>query len=187
MRMGRRWMSNNPLFLLLGPSGAGKSTIGTALAQSTGMLHIELDKWQSDGVDAAGLRIEWDAFYELKRPERIAFELARRAVAGGYKGTVATLPGLVILPVSLMKNAQKAGLSPVILYGSSADCLNAFLRREKTSTRGLDAAYWERNNTHTHVAHSRPEYEPYRVKAFSRGVHRTIKALLADVLSHAVA
>lgn len=170
------------LILLLGPSGAGKSTLAAALSQSSNRLHIELDQWQADGVDIAGLRREWDDFYQGQRPEALSRELTRRVAEGDYQGAIVSLPSLVVLPLSLIEHAQRCGISTVILYGSGAECLAAFLRRLSTCERNLDANYWIACNAGAYMTHSRPEYAPYRIEVFCNGKHRALEELQSEIL-----
>ena len=55
--------AKRPLVFLLGPSGAGKSTLAQWLAEDVAFLHMEIDRFPNgNGIDLAGLRMEWDAF-----------------------------------------------------------------------------------------------------------------------------
>src|SRR5262245_66522351 len=123
-------MNDGPLLFIVGPSGAGKSTIGQWLAEDLDLLHIEVDRWpDGDGIDLAGLRTEWDSYLSGSiRP--LVSVLRSRVTQASRSGAVLTFPGSLVLPPELITESGEAGIITVVLYGSGAECLDAFLARE---------------------------------------------------------
>jgi hypothetical protein len=86
---------------VLGPSGVGKSSLGHWLERDLALLHLEHDIYPEpgNGIDALGLRAEWNAFHDrgdasalVKVLESKAWSagkmLARRQYCGcGIRGT----------------------------------------------------------------------------------------------------
>jgi hypothetical protein len=177
-------VSSRPLLIVLGPSGAGKSTLAAALAAREGGLHIELDQWPLDGFTSEELGSEWDDFTLRQQPAALRDECLRRIVAGDYRSGVLSVPGNVVFPVELMALAWRHGLPVIVLFGSSQDCLNAFLLRESATGRRLNADDWMAANAASYARHSRPEYAPYRLEAFRSGAHRAMDELLDEVIAY---
>jgi hypothetical protein len=80
-----------------------------------------------------------------------------------------------------MDGAEGQGVGFVILYGTRADCLEAFLRRERQTGRGLNADHWILNNAGNYAQISRPEYSKYRLMGFNQSRHRVRGDLVAEV------
>lgn len=170
-----------PALFVLGPSGAGKSSLGNALSARLGWLHVEFDQDSQDGVTKSGLREEWDAFYNEHQADRLAATLQCRATAGGKSGLVVSMPSLVVLMPKHITAATAAGISTIVLYGTGAECLQAFLQREVATGRSLTAEHWISNNAVTYAIHSRPEYAAIRVSAFCFGSRRPVEEVVAEV------
>src|SRR5207248_3072918 len=70
------------IIFVLGPSGVGKSDLSKALAEKLDYEFYEIDQWPKvDGIDAHGLRDEWDEFCRSANAERLADLLRGRADA----------------------------------------------------------------------------------------------------------
>jgi len=70
----------------------------------------------------------------------------------------------------------------VYLYGSAAHCIDAFLKRERSSGRNLGLDHWLLNNIEKYMQMSKPEFEPYRTHVFTvRGGRRSHAAVLGDI------
>jgi hypothetical protein len=168
-----------PILFLLGPSGYGKSSLGAWVAEDLAFLHLEIDQWPNgDGIDLASLRPQWDRFLDGSAGP-LAEELRLRVASIGRAGTVLTFPGRTVLPVPRIAAAIAVGIVVVVLYGTGAECLDAFLAREAATSRGLGVGHWIENNRDIYAELSRPDYAPYRVAVFDNGRHRS-RAVLVD-------
>lgn len=174
--------TQEPIVFILGPSGSGKTTLGRWASEDLGFLHLEIDQWPiADGIDATGLRSEWDVFLRSLRAGDLASAIRARARRSGSPGAAVSFPSPIRLEVAHIREAARHGVRTVILYGAAADCVEAFLRREQTSGRGLDQEFWIRNNAEAYIWYSRKEFEPYRIRSFSGGNPRQRSELLGEV------
>ena len=173
-----------PIIFLLGPSGAGKSTLAAWLADDDNLLHIEIDQFPADGIDAAGLRAPWNAFYLNGQPRALADEIRARMSQARKSGAVLSFPSLLILPPPQLASLVGEGVGPMILYGSGSECLDSFLRREDRDPRVPAAGrvqHWICNNRDSYVEFSQPEYSAFRLEMFKNGRHRPRRVLRAEV------
>src|SRR5205809_846247 len=134
-----------PILFILGPSGAGKTTLAENLGKNCKFLHLDFDLSKVDGVNQAGLREEWNPFVSHRRFEPL-IESIRKKIVKPLKGASVTCPSGVVLPRDLLIKMKLFGVECVIMYGSRADCLAAFLRREKETGRGFNEEHWVVNN-----------------------------------------
>jgi len=180
-RRQRTGFSSEPILFLLGPSGTGKSTIARWVAEDLHFLHLEIDRYpDGDGIDLENLREEWNAFCDGQL-HPIASELRRRVHSARCSGAVVSFPSRLVLSLGQLLAAQSIGIRSVILYGTAAECISAFIRREKESGRGLTASHWRRNNESEYLQFSRPEFAPFRLTAFVSGEHLSRSDLIAKV------
>jgi hypothetical protein len=169
-----------PVLFLLGPSGAGKSQLGKWLAEDLGFVHVEIDRFgEGDGIDLEGLRREWDRFYHHSQPSDLA--RAARDRAAGAAGAVLSFPGNLVLGPNQLEAAQNEGILTFILYGSGADCLDAFLARECQTGRQLPEEHWVAHSQSPYVLFSLPKFSRYRLMMFENSVRRTKAALLEEI------
>lgn len=170
-----------PILFLLGPSGSGKTKLGGWLAEDLQMLHLEIDRWpHGDGIDLEGLRREWDAFLETGQSANLSVAVRDRVRQAGANGAVLSFPSTLVLDPVLIRAAEQRGIRSLVLYGTGAECLRAFLGREGTG-RGLGQDHWVQNNGGPYIAYSREEFAPYRLDVFASGEHRERVHLVADV------
>lgn len=88
--------------------------------------------------------------------------------------SVLTFPGNLVLGPDHITAAVQAGIRTIYLYGSAADCITAFLKREQQAGRNLDLAYWIANNRDPYMRMSEPAFAPYRIHVFTHmGNRRT--------------
>ncbi len=176
-------MSDGPLIFIVGPSGAGKSTIGQWLAEDLDLLHIELDRWpDGDGIDLAGIRTEWDLYLSGSIAPLISALRVRQAA---QSGAVLTFPGGFIPPPALIIASRQVGITTVVLYGSGAECLGAFLAREEATGRRLSANHWIQNNSESYAHFSLPEYAPWRLAVFQSDRRRSRAAIIKQIATRA--
>lgn len=82
-----------------------------------------------------------------------------------------------------IREAEQYGIRTIVLYGSAAECLAAFLRREEMTGRRLDQDFWIENNAGAYIWYSRHEFALYRMRAFSNGTPRHRAELVAELQS----
>jgi hypothetical protein len=175
-----------PTLFLFGPSGAGKSTLAAWVATDLGYLHLEIDCFpKGDGIDLEGLRVEWDCFWVRGDARPLARVLRVRARAGGRSGVILSFPSNVVLCSQHIAATARAGIRVLVLYGTGAECLEAFLERERASGRGLGVDHWILNNARAYAAFSAPIFAGLRVTAFEGGQFRTRAALVAEIKEQA--
>lgn len=170
------------ILFILGPSGCGKSSLGAWIAEDLGFLHLEIDQWPNgDGIKLASLLQQWEQFFVHGSASPLAEELRLRVASAGCAGVVLTFPGRLVLPVSRIAAAMDVGIVVVVLYGTGAECIDAFLSREAAIGRGIGIDHWIANNHDTYVEFSRPDYASCRVVAFDNGRHRPRAALVKEI------
>jgi hypothetical protein len=177
-------MSNQPsILLVLGPSGVGKSTFGKYLRSNHAWLHLEIDQFPNgDGIDLLDLRAPWDRFFQNQDPTGLVDELTRRVDQHGNPGVVLTFPSRLVLPPVHIERAGAVGVQTVYLYGTAANCLTAFLARERATCRSFDVNHWLRNNGREYLLMSVPEFETNRVMVFGGdGVRRPWQDVLDEI------
>lgn len=173
--------AGNILFVL-GPSGAGKTSLGQHLDKNYGWLHLEVDLPDRDGIDAHGLRGQWDPFWESFSPDSLAREIRQRTASDGKRGCVVSFSSLLVLSPKHICAAEKVLIKTIYLYGTAAHCIDSFLQREQVSGRCLSLDHWLYYNKEHYMEMSRPEYAPYRIPVFDgRGSRRPYEEVLDDI------
>jgi len=157
------------VWLILGPSGAGKSSFGEWLAAERNWLHLEIDQYLQDGIGKQNPRTEWNEFYERGKPRPFAEALQQRVAASSKTSCVLTFSGCLVLPPERIVAATRAGIRTIYLYGSAAQCITEFLKREQKSGRRLGLDHWILNNYQngTYIEMSKPALARYRIHVFT--------------------
>ena len=132
-------------------------------------------------IDIAGIRAEWDAYWHGGSIQSLVRVLQSRAIQAQRFGTLLTFPGNLVLPISLLNEAHVGGVSVFVLYGSGAQCLDAFLSREELTGRRLGVDYWIENNRDAYVRFSRPEYAACRLPVFECGARPSRVRIVGEV------
>jgi hypothetical protein len=170
------------ILFILGPSGCGKSSLGSWIAEDLGFLHLEIDQWpKGNGIDLASLRPQWELFLEHGSAGPLAEVIRLRVANAGRAGAVLTFPGRLVIPVPRIAAAMDVGIVVVVLYGTGAECIDAFLTREAAIGRGIGIDHWIANNHDTYAELSCPEYASCRVVAFDNGRHQPRAALVKEI------
>jgi hypothetical protein len=161
-----------PIWLILGPSGAGKTSFGQFLATEKNWLNLEIDQFTHpgdppvDGINYHHLRAPWDRFYAHHDASDLHSEISTRIACQEKVGCILTFPSGVVLSTAHLQ-ASIMFLSVWVLYGTAADCMQAFLKREAVLSRGLDLNHWINNNWQTYFLFSLPPLGPHRVNVFT--------------------
>ena len=169
------------IVFLLGLSGAGKTTLASWLAEDLGMLHLEVDQPDEDGIDLEGLRPEWNEFAGGGQPAGLARVIRGRAAGARRRGAVLSFSSELVLDVAAIAAAEAAGIRTFVLHGTREECLAAFLERERATGRGFTRDYWARYNDASCIQYGRAEFAPYRLGAFVGGRRRPHADLVAEV------
>jgi hypothetical protein len=170
------------ILFLMGPSGVGKSTLAGWIAKDLGLLHIEIDRFpEGDGIDLEGLRTEWDAFWNGRNMGPITSTLLTRASSADCSGVILSFPSGVVPSSEHLEAAEKARVRVIVLYGTGAECLGSFLRRELASGRNLSVEHWIQNNALYYARFSEPRFAAHRLLVFERGEFQDRRKLVAKV------
>jgi hypothetical protein len=179
---------SQPVVFLLGPSGVGKTTLGAALQQELGMLHVLFDGHpEGNGVDVAKLRSEWDTLLNTRNPRPLADEVRRRIEAGGHAGVAISCPSAIMpaedgqgrrwhFPRSLLSTMASTGVRCAVLVGPLEACREAAIRRAGPV---VTAESWDLNNPDW------PGFQPSRfpdcvLEAFRDGQRRPVSELVRE-------
>jgi hypothetical protein len=159
--------------------------IGQWLAEGLDLLHIEVDRWpDGDGIDLAGIRTEWDLYLGGSIAPLIT-ALRSRVRQAAKSGAVLTFPGTLVLTPALIIASGDAGITTIVLYGSGAECVDAFLAREEETGRRLSADHWIENNSESYAHFSLPEYAPWRLAVFQSDRRRSRAAIVKQIATRA--
>jgi hypothetical protein len=180
-------MRSEPNLFILGPSGAGKTRLGRYIAKARKYLHLEIDRYpDGDGIDLENLRHVWDPFFEQGDVAALASALCARAASSGRPACVLTFPSGLVLSSLHIAAAADHNILVRYLYGSAADCLASFIKRERESVRNLPVQHWFANNACAYLDISTAEFARHRVIAFGNGgKHLKLAALAAAMLGTA--
>jgi shikimate kinase len=168
-------------YFILGPSGSGKSHVAEKFAVSINALWVEADELGMDRIDALRLRREWEDFVRLRSSEPLCDEFDRRAKADKKESVVMSLPGFLILEMAHAKLLRDRGRI-AYLMGTPGQCLDSFLRREKSTGRNLDVPHWCRNTRDFFERVEHAKFKPLAVANFNPdGSYRTLDEVFSDL------
>jgi hypothetical protein len=179
---------SKPVMFLLGPSGVGKTTLGYALQQELGMLHLLLDGHpEGNGIDVEKLRSEWDTLLNTRNPRPLADEVRGRIESSGHSGVVISCPSGIMpaeegqgkpwhFPRALLAAMAAIGVRCAVLTGPLDACMAAAINREGT---GVTVESWCLNNPDW------PGFQPSRfpecvLEAFRDGKRRPVGELVQE-------
>ena len=177
-------MINEPILFILCPSGAGKTDLGKYLQEKLKLLHFDFDVWlRPDPIKDLSLGDEWDELYNDRKPKKFADKIRKRSQAKSCRGGAISFAGNCIFSKEFLLSLAPLGFRCVILYGTGADCLNSFLKREKANERGLDINHWLTFNTQSYATLSLPELEEFRLNVFNNKGRRPNSQILEEIKS----
>jgi energy-coupling factor transporter ATP-binding protein EcfA2 len=173
-----------PILFVLGPSGSGKSTLGRALA-AHGFHHLELDRWaEGTGGELANLVDQLNALGFGARIAPLAEAIEAMPAHQTSRGTVVTFASKAVMHAPHRASIEQAGIAFVVLYGSGVECMEGFIRRERSLGRALGPAHWIANNAQAYALFSAPDFAMHRIDAFRDGAFIGGDALVAAVAAH---
>ena len=179
----------NRILFVLGPSGVGKSEISKAFQETYSFLHVDIDQDRDSqhGFELNHLPAEWDKDIALIDFTQLATEIQRRIAQQSRVGAVVSVPTTHVFSSQQLKIAGNAGLSPVVLWGTEQQCIQARRERSKKNRKRFnekDVERYQRKNRRTFETYSHPEYDPYRIVVFSPdgGPHRPLEYNLMSIM-----
>lgn len=169
------------IIFLLGLSGAGKTTLGETIARNYNWLHLDLDPDEGDGLEKHGLIDEWTKLKAEAKAEPLIEKITSAYKADNKTGAVLSFPSTRRVEASAIERVKK-DIKIVYLSGSKKNCLTAFHKREKTSSRNLDEDHWIKFNNEMLTFLSNPKLKPYKIEVFKvSGKHRPAEELLREL------
>ena len=147
---------------------------------------MEIDRYPADGIDAEGLREEWDAFWNDSDARGLAVEIRKRTEMASARGAVLSFPSGVVPADHQIDSALREAITLIVLYGTRDECLRAFQTREAATGRNLSAEHWILNNALSHGEFGAPRFARFQVPAFSSGKFRAVGDIAKQVWHRAV-
>ena len=180
------------LLFIVGPSGVGKTHLADSMAVR-GIVHVNFDRRDGNGVDIAGLRESWDSLLNDREPRPLADAL-REMVGGVCTGAVITCPSGIMpsnnsnAPAWYLSRTDLAmmkdrGLQTVILYGRREDCLNSFLERERRLQSTLKEEDWVLNNSDWFNGFRETDFSDCVHHTFHHGERRSTSEVTQDIFN----
>lgn len=161
----------HPILFVLGPSGVGKSEISKAFQKAYSFLHVDIDQDRDSkhGFELNNLPAQWDMDITLIDFMQLAKEIQRRVTQQSCAGAVLSVPTTHVFSSQQLEMASCAGLSPVVLWGTKEQCVQARKVRSKKNRKRFnekDVERYQRKNKRTFETYSRSEYDQYRIVVF---------------------
>ncbi len=174
--------AGGPVFFILGPAGAGKSTLSAELARVHGLHCIELDRDPRCRPDQReGLQQAWQDCWRQADAGPLVDLLRGRARGAGACGAVLSLECTDVPEAKHLHSMLAHGVTPVVLYGSGAECMASFMARGHARGPTVSERLWRSFNTRSYALFSGSLFAPYRMAAFEGGRRRP----LADTVREA--
>jgi gluconate kinase len=179
-----------PIWFILGPSGVGKTTVSREIAERQAWLWYEIDEFSRDdgknGIDAEAIRNEWDVYWERYSPSKLIQTLLARMKHHRKQGVILSFSSTLILQDERLR-PLKGNIDVVYLYGTKAQCLEAFLARERDKRRNLTVDIWKTFNTPIFKFLESEECAHHKLSVFEnqtpQSKRRTHDAIERDLLS----
>ena len=162
----------HPILLVLGPSGVGKSEISKNIQNAYSFLHVDIDQDRDSkhGFELNDFPAQWDRDVTLIDFMQLAEEIQRRVTQQSRTGAIISVPTIHVFSAQQLDTACSSGLSPVVLWGTEQQCIQARRTRSKRNRKRFnekDVERYQRKNKRTFETYSRSEYDQYRIVVFS--------------------
>jgi hypothetical protein len=171
-----------PVLFFYGPSGVGKTYLAEWASINRDFIHLNFDRRDVSGVDFENLREEWDEYLVNGYPELLFNEINVRVLTAEKDGAIVSLPSGLVPKLSDALEYQKKGIFTVILYGPKKLIIDAYLKREATTTEKYDLNHWICNNT-SYSELGESKLAPFRVQVFSNGNRIDPEKLMVTIQS----
>ncbi|HZI88296.1 MAG TPA: hypothetical protein VFD48_15795 [Pyrinomonadaceae bacterium] len=121
------------------PVWAGKSVVAKEFegAYSFAHIDIDIDVGPTHGFELNGLPAEWDKDISVIDFSQLMVEL-HNLVTERQRGAVISIPTTHVFTADQLDTAFSAGLSPVVLWGTEEQCIEARRRRSKVNRKRLN-------------------------------------------------
>lgn len=173
--------SEKPIILILGPSAVGKSCILDDFKKYCSFLSFHIDTSKDRSFEANGFPPDWDQDYKLLDFEKIECKVNK--MLNKYAGAVISFPTSYVLSLEELAKASEYGISPIILWSTKEQCIEACKERRRKKSIPFDLRDYEKKNDPTFETYSRAEYAKFRVEAFKPdGSRFQIDKLLAQIM-----
>jgi hypothetical protein len=153
-----------PIIYFLGPSGVGKSCNSKGLKEDYSFLHIEIQS----GFKRNDFPAEWDEDVATIDFAILAADVRNR-ISADQRGAALSLRAEHVLTLQQLTNALRAGISPIVLWGTKERCFEARRVRQVKRLGQIGAGdvkrYWQMN-TLTFATYGRAEYDAFRLETF---------------------
>lgn len=147
------------------------------LASEWTWVHMDIDRTDGhDGIDYYDLRSGWNAFRKGGSARLLAQSIRDHAASVGAPGAVLSFPSTALFGAGCVREAAIHSIKAILLWGSAADCRQAFVQREQASPRRLDGTVWDRNNHAAMLTYAHEDFDPLRVWTFQENGTRRDRA-----------
>jgi len=172
------------VLFLYGLSSTGKTRFGEYLQKERGWIFIEVDQYapeNGDGIDASGLRAQWNDFLVKGDCDQLLAVLRSRAVEAKAPGVIMCFPSRRELEkphVSLIQGK----IALIYFVGKVEYCVREFIAREDRTGRKLPLNHWHKNNQALSEQLKDPELKEYQIDVFNEdGTWKTLGSILEEV------
>jgi shikimate kinase len=174
----------NPIWFIFGLSGTGKSTISSYIAERHDWKHMEIDQWTEgigNGLDIFNIRDAWNRFETTGNPDKLIQSIKDIYRTDGKAGAVVSFSSDFNIKENDMKKLNKVS-EAFYLIGEKEECLQAFLKREKTIGRNLTKEHWMRHNNDLIETLSDDKTKAYKLSTFNkRNLHKSSAETYKDL------
>ena len=127
-------------------------------------VHIDTDS-RKRTFAANGFPSEWDDHIHKVNLAHLVGELRDR-LNNEHAGAIVSFPTVHVLTPEMLVEAERLGVTPVVLWGKQGNCIRAAEKRIEKKGGIFNLPRYERLNGPTFLVYGRPEYDAFRVEAF---------------------